>query len=137
MGIKICFYVAVLDENKKEFERKNSFIFAIDAGEICSEFIARYFSKTQSMPEKLLDSVIEDEFGDFSYDNAKRMVANGIYKASMERMFEDENGTFEFSAYKPAKLVRERIIKKYKEIVDSLKGKPKNPNVDIYALLTV
>ena len=137
MGIKICFYVAVLNENDEEIKERENCIFCIDASEICSEFIARYFSKTQSIPKKLLDNVIEDEFYNFSYDNAKRSIANGIYKAKIEKMLEDEGGIFEFSAYKPSKLVREKLIRKYQEIVAEVKKKLKNPKVDIYALLTV
>ena len=137
MGIKICFYVAVLNERGEEIGEKENLIYCVDASDICSEFIARYFSKTQSMPEKLFDSVIENKFSDLSYDNAKREVANGIYIAKIDKMFEDENGTFEFGAYKPAKLVREKLIEIYKEIIKELKDKIKNPKVDIYALLTV
>lgn len=137
MGIRICFYVAVLNENDEEIKERENCVYCVEASEVCSEFIARYFAKTQNMPKELLDNVIEDEFCDLSYDNAKRSIANGIYKAKMEKMFEDEKGMFEFSAYKPAKLVRKKLIKKYQEIVAEVKKKLKNPKVDIYALLTV
>lgn len=40
MGVKIDFYAE--NENKKQC------IYNIQAGEICSEFIARYFNKTET-----------------------------------------------------------------------------------------
>ena len=145
MGLKIQFYASVKDAKDIELDllkyyqdtEKGYCIYCIKAAEICSEFIARYFHKTVTMPELLLNKVIEENYEEKDYKNAKQDMNNLIYKANTDKMFNDNNSNFEFKAFKECKVVREKLLDKYEEIGMKLKENIEEPKVEIYALLTV
>ena len=145
MGLKIQFYASIKDAKDVELDllkyyrntEKGYCIYCIKAAEICSEFIARYFHKTVTMPELLLNKVIEENYEEKDYENAKQDMNNGIYKANTDKMFHDNNSDFEFKAFKECKVVREKLLNKYEEIGMTLKEDIEKPKVEIYALLTV
>ena len=145
MGLKIQFYASIDNAQDEELDLLNYYqntekgycIYCIKAAEICSEFIARYFHKTVTMPELLLNKVIEENYDEKDYINARQDMSNGIYKANTEKMFNDNNSDFEFKAFKECKVVREKLLDKYKDIGIKLKENIEEPKVEIYALLTV
>lgn len=145
MGLKIRFYASIKDAADEELDllkyyqntEKGYCIYCIKAAEICSEFIARYFHKAVTMPELLLNKVIEENYEEKDYQNAKQDMFNGIYKANTDKMFSDNNSDFEFKAFKECKVVREKLLKKYEDIGVKLEGNIEKPKVEIYALLTV
>lgn len=116
MGIKIYFY-AQLDNkrneekflNKYEKLQKEDYIYKIEAREICSEFISRYFNK----------------------------VEDGLYKAKIEQMLEDKQKDFEFKAFKDCIKVRENLLKRYQQIGFKVDGNINTANIAIYALLAI
>ena len=89
------------------------------------------------MPELLLNKVIEENYEEKDYPNAKQDMFNGIYKANTDKMFSDNNSDFEFKAFKECKVVREKLLKKYEDIGIKLEENIEKPKVEIYALLTV
>lgn len=116
MSIKINFYASINDKRNEEkvlkkYEEveKGEYIYQIEAREICSEFISRYFNK----------------------------VENGIYKAKINKMIEDTQGNFEFKAYKECKKVRENLLEKYQQIGYKIAENENKSNISIYALLDV
>ena len=145
MGLKIRFYASIKDATDEELDllkyyqntEKGYCIYCIKAAEICSEFIARYFHKAVTMPELLLNKVIEENYEEKDYPNAKQDMFNGIYKANTDKMFSDNNSDFEFKAFKECKVVREKLLKKYEDIGIKLEENIEKPKVEIYALLTV
>ncbi len=145
MGLKIRFYASITDAADEELDllkyyqntEKGYCIYCIKAAEICSEFIARYFHKAVTMPELLLNKVIEENYEEKDYPNAKQDMFNGIYKANTDKMFSDNDSDFEFKAFKECKVVREKLLKKYEDIGIKLEGNIEKPKVEIYALLTV
>ena len=145
MGIKICFYASIKDVKDVELDllkyyknTENGYcIYRIRAGEICSEFIARYFHKVTSIPELLLDKIIEEHYDETDYNKAKYEMCNGIYKANTDIMLHDNNSDFKFKVFEECKIVREKLLSKYEEIGENLKEVLEKPKIEIYAIMTV
>lgn len=121
MGIKVCFYPDIVNENC---------MYSVKAGEICSEFIARYFFKPGIAPEYLLNTIIKEQDIESSESNIKQELSKNIYKVKIDDMFQDSRQNFELKTFKESKFVREKLLNKYKE-------KIKGTKTDIYALLTL
>lgn len=116
MSIKIYFYAQLDDKineekflNRYQTLQKEDSLYQIEAKEICSEFISRYFNKLE----------------------------NGIYKAKISQMLEDRYGNFEFKAFKDCKRVRENLLTKYQEFEQKFEENMNTRNISIYALLDV
>lgn len=145
MEIKICFYASIKGVENEELDllkyynnTENGYcIYRIRAGEICSEFIARYFSKVVSLPELLLDKIIIEHYDVNDYNKSKQEMCNGIYKANTDIMFHDSNSDFKFKAFEECKIVREKLLIKYEEIREKLKEVIEKPRVEIYAIMTI
>lgn len=143
MSLKICFYASIKNEKKEEIDllkyyktaEKKHCIYKIEAGEICSEFIARYFNKTKQIPNLLLNELIEENYD--KKENAKEDMKNGIYKANISKMTEENNAKTEIKTFKESKIVREKLIKKYEEIKKALEVKVPNSEIEIYAIFEV
>jgi len=121
MGVKVCFYPDIINEKC---------MYSVKAGEICSEFIARYFFKSGNAPEYLLNSIIKEQKLESDEKNIKQEISKNIYKVKIDDMFCDSIENFEIKTFKDSKIVREKLLDKYKE-------KTKGTKVDIYALLTL
>ncbi len=83
MSIKIIFYKSIIDKKDEKIIADKDFIYSVEAGEVCSEFIARYFQNEH----------------------------NGTYKVNINKMIEDNEEGFEFKVFKECKKVRENLIK--------------------------
>ena len=145
MGVKISFYTSITNNKSEEkdlleyYEKtdKGQCIYCIEAGEICSEFIARYFRKTNIMPGLLSNKIAKEYYPKESYENAIKDMYSGAYKANVDIMIQDSLGDFEFKTYKESKRVREKLLDKYNEIDKKLKQSIEKPNIEIYALLGI
>lgn len=145
MSIKICFYSSVIDGEKGEVDLLKYYgdtedghcIYKIDAGEICSEFIARYFQKVETMPKLLLNKVIEENYNNQSQEEAMQDMQNGIFRLNINTMIEDNNEDFEFKIYKECKIVREKLLDIYIKMQNKLKEKTNKSEIETYALLTI
>lgn len=132
MGVKVCFYSLIIDDKNNIIKDMSRFICSIKASEICSEFIARYFQKTDDISEYLLEK-IEDEDHTGSCTEKKQNVKKGIYKVNIDSMIEDSTGKFEFKTFKECKIAREFLLEKYDNLIDN----KEQSKIDIYAFLTV
>ncbi len=145
MAIKICFYVSIKNENDEEIDLLDHYkteeggqcIYSIAAGEICSEFIARYFKKVECLPDKLLTNIIKESYEEKDYEKARHDMYNGMYRVSINKMLIDDEQDFKFKAYEESKLVREKLIKKHNEIEEEIKKQINNSKIETYALLEV
>ncbi len=95
VSIKISFYTEGENKENANLDTKKRNIFEIQASEVCSEFIARYFQKVKEM--------------------------QGIYKVDISKMKEDSNGAFEFKTFKECKTVREDLLNKYNKLEGNYK----------------
>lgn len=144
MSLKICFYASIKNERNEEIEIPNKYlreegstIYKIQAGEVCSEFIARYFSKVEKMPNLLFSEVSKDNYRkNGKYLNEKELK-NGIYKAKINQMKIDSDEDYEIKVFKDSKKVREKLIDKYNEMCVNLSHRGEEPKIDIYALFEV
>lgn len=139
MGIKVCFYPYIIDKGTKEVDLSNNYcstnyncIYSIKAGEICSEFIARYFFKPGTAPENFINEIAKNSSKE---KDIKQEISKNIYKVKIQDMLQDSNSDFEFKTYKECKKVRENLLNKYENIELEIEDKIKNANIDIYALL--
>ena len=147
MGVKIYFYISVANQKNEELDlieyyqnpkKSGYYIYTIEASEICSEFIARYFVKTKNMPDLLLNKVIEENYKKEKYEEAVNDLSNGIYKAKIDVMNKDNNSNFEFKANKECKAVRENLLNIYNIInCELIKNQINNPKMELYAILSV
>ena len=142
MSLKICFYASTQNEENEEIDLSNYYdnvekghcIYKIEAGDVCSEFIARYFEKSKTIPNLLLKKIIEENYENVDCKIAKEDMQNGIYKAITDKMIADSKSKFELKTFKESKKVREELIERYQTIHETLKKTIKNPKVDIYAI---
>lgn len=133
MGIKICFYPSIINKENEELDILNEHcIYSIKAGEVCSEFISRYFFKPGLAPEKFLDTITKENYTK-EEKNAKQEILKNIYKVKIEDMMQDSNLGFELKTFKESKIVRENLLDKYQ----NLKEEIKEAKVDIYAILAL
>lgn len=145
MGLKICFYASTQNEENEEVDLLNYYnsekeghcIYKIEAGEVCSEFIARYFKKSETIPNLLLNKIVEEKYANVGCKLAKEDMKNGIYKAITDKMIEDSKNKFEIKTFKESKKVREELIEIYQTIHENLNKKIERPKVDIYALFEI
>lgn len=145
MSLKICFYASTQNAQNEEFDLLNYYhnteeghcIYKIEAGEVCSEFIARYFKKSKTIPKLLLNKIVEEKYKNVDCEIAREDMQNGIYKAITEKILEDNENEFEIKTFKECKAVREKLVKKYKTIHEELKNVIERPKVDIYALFEI
>lgn len=138
MGVKICFYPSITNEEKSEIDilkyYKNTnenghCIYSIKAGEVCSEFIARYFFKPGTAPKKFINNIIKED------EETEKEVLKNIYKVKIEDMFQDSINNFEFKTYKECKNVREKLLNTYRKITGEIENK--RNKVEIYAMLAL
>ncbi len=142
MSLKIGFYVATFNGENKEIEllknycniEKDQCIFTINASDICSEFIARYFYKVPELPEILLNSFIKENYKEKDYESAKTELYNGIYKADLHVLIKDNEEAYKFKVRSLSEDIREKLIKKYDDIRKELDKTVKNNKIEIYAL---
>ena len=145
MGLKICFYASTHNKENEEIDLLNYYnneeeghcIYKIEAGEVCSEFIARYFKKSETIPDLLLNKIVEEKYANIDCKSATEDMKDGIYKAITDKMLEDIKSKFELKTFKESKKVREELIEKYKTICEKLNKTIEKPKVDIYALFEV
>lgn len=145
MSVKVWFYTSIKNDKDEELDLLNYYkttnnkhcIYSIKAGEICSEFIARYFKRVEIMPDLLLDKVLEENYNEQDYEKSIKYIHNGIYKANIKTMLEDSKTNFELNTFKESKLVREKLVDKYQEINQKLKESVNEPKIEIYALLGI
>lgn len=145
MSLKICFYASIENEKKEELDLLNYYktqekgycIYKIEAGEICSEFIAKYFKKTNQIPNLLLNELIEENYSEKEKANAKDDMKEGIYEVNIKKMVEDSQTNTEIKTFKDAKIVREKLLEKYKNINRKLKEEIETPNIKIYATFEI
>ena len=142
MGVKICFYPSIIDENNREIDilkkqeetkEKSHCIYDIKAGEICSEFIAKYFFKPGNAPEKFVDIITKENASKEEEEKTKEEILKNIYKVKIDDMLKDSQKGIELQTYQESSKVRERLLYKYNEIDKKIK----HAKIDIYALLTV
>lgn len=145
MGVKICFYATLFDDDNNEMNlvkyyntlKDKYYIHRVSAGEVCSEFFARYYHKINQLPELLLDKVIKENYNEEEYKYAVQDMYNGIYKANMNAMKTDNDNSYNFSAYNDCKKVREKLLEIHNEIYNKSKETIKNPKIEMYAILTI
>lgn len=145
MGLKICFYASTQNGENEEIDLLNYYnnaeeghcIYKIEAGEVCSEFIARYFQKSETIPNLLLNKIVEEKYESVDCEIAKEDMQNGIYKAITDKMISDSKNEFELKTFKESKKVREELLERYQTIRENLNKKVEKPKVDIYAIFEV
>jgi hypothetical protein len=144
MGLKICFYASVKNERNEEVEvpkkyerEEGNAIYKIEAGEVCSEFIARYFNKVEEIPNLLFSQVAQENYKKLGKVLEEKELKNGIYKAKINQIEFDCKENYEIKAFKESKRVREKLLNKYNELDGVLKQVGCKPKIDIYALFEV
>lgn len=129
MGLKVCFYQSLENDEYKGKDYCQN-IYNIKAGEICSEFIARYFFKPGVAPELLLNKIAKEYYYGKDEEKSRQDISKNIYKVKIDDMLQDHKENFEFKTFKDSKIVREKLLNKYQENL-------KNAKTDVYALLTL
>ena len=145
MSLKICFYASIKDEKKEEIdllryykgEEKGHCIYKIKAGEICSEFIAKYFNKTNLLPPLLLKEIIEENYTKKETETAKEDLKDGVYKVDISKMLIDSKINTNINTFKDSKIVREKLLEKHQEIEKELKDRMTNAQIEIYSIFEV